>query len=103
MDLPPRLLARLGQGLQKVLPIDAIAENVLPPVSRDHHSFRAAVVRRRLVDRARILNSHFSRHLPNSAYPTPSVNRKTTFVMRCPLFKQSPSAQWGLGGRAEFR
>jgi len=52
VHLPPGFLAPLGQSFEKVLPINVINENVLPPIPSVHD----------VVNCARIFDSHRARH-----------------------------------------
>ena len=52
MHLPPGFLAPLSQSFEKILPINVVGENVLPPVSSIHDVVNCALV----------LNSHRARH-----------------------------------------
>ena len=66
MDLPCGLDTRLGQSLEKALPIRVILENGLAPV--------AAI--QDVVDRAWILNSEFASHAPRLPKCAEAVNNK---------------------------
>ena len=52
MHLPAGLAADFAQRFQETLPIPVIFENRFPPITSIHH----------VIDRARILDTEFSRH-----------------------------------------
>jgi hypothetical protein len=52
MNLPARLLAGLGQGLDEIMPIHIVQEDLIPPVATTHE----------MIHGPRVFKAEFARH-----------------------------------------
>ena len=79
MHLPIRLLTGLGQGLDEVMPVHVVQEDVLALVATAHH----------VIHGAGILDSHFARH---DAKGLDELNPKVKHESK--IYGLTPSTRW---------
>jgi len=69
MHLPVRLLTRLGQRLEEILPVHIVQKDVLAPISTAHDMVRCP----------RILNAQLARHSATLGLPTSLVKENVWY------------------------
>jgi hypothetical protein len=71
MHLPAGFLAGFGQGLEEIVPVNIIQEDILTPVSTTHD----------VVHRTRVFNAQLARHGLPCAESAAQVKQKTKEYM----------------------
>src|SRR5208337_1018022 len=86
MHLPARLLAGLGQGLDEIMPIHIIQEDLIPPVATAHESIHGP----------RVFKTEFARHAGRSWRKQAGCQLRNALIYGLTPFSSPPAPVPGL-------